>query len=84
VIPSRYGPVADPLRPYLVTFRHALVDLARIDDSALSQHLRVRAFLKALKYILRGDLLEHLESLLVDARRASLMDLELVAFYIWI
>lgn len=77
-----YGPVADPLRPYLVTFRHALVDLARIDDSALSQHLRLRAFLKALKYILRGDLAEHLESLLDDAKRASLMDLALVVSYI--
>ena len=77
-----YGPVADPLRPYLVTFRHALVDLACIDDSALSQHLRLRAFLKALKYILRSDLVECLESLLEDAKRASLMDLVRVVSYI--
>lgn len=77
-----YGRVASPLRPYLVSFRHALVDLARIDDHALSQHLRLRAFLKALKYILRADLAEHLESLLADAPDLDRMDLVLVLKYI--
>jgi hypothetical protein len=77
-----YGRVASPLRPYLVSFRHALVDLARIDDHALSQHLRLRAFLKALKYILRADLAEHLESLLADASDLDRMDLVLVLKYI--
>lgn len=77
-----YGRVADSLRPYLVTFRHALVDLARIDDRALSQHLRLRAFLKALKYILRADLAEHLESVLADALALDRIDLGLVLQYI--
>lgn len=77
-----YGRVADPLRPYLVSFRHTLVDLARIDDKALSQHLRLRAFLKAMKYILRADLDEHLESLLAAAPALDKMDLLLMLNYI--
>src|SRR5581483_7232812 len=31
-----FGPVPAPLRPYLPSFRHAVVDLAPMDDSALS------------------------------------------------
>ena len=77
-----YGSVADPLRPYLVTFRHALVDLARIDDRALSQHLRLRAFLKGLKYILRTDLPERLLRVLAEAPALDRMDLRLVVQYI--
>lgn len=77
-----YGSVADPLRPYLVTFRHALVDLARIDDRALSQHLRLRAFLKALKYILRADLPERLLRVLAEAPALDRIDLRLVVQYI--
>jgi len=77
-----YGSVAHPLRPYLVTFRHALIDLARIDDRALSQHLRLRAFLKALKYILREDLPEVLVRVLAEAPALDRMDLRLVLQYI--
>ena len=77
-----YGSVADPLRPYLVTFRHALVDLARIDDRALSQHLRLRTFLKALKYIWWPDLPEYVLRVLADAPALDRMDLRLVLQYI--
>lgn len=77
-----YGSVSDSLRPYLITFRHALVDLARIDDGGLSQHFRLRAFLKALKYVLRADLLEHLDQVLAEARRLNRVDLSLVLKYI--
>jgi hypothetical protein len=43
-----FGTVPEPLRPYLPAFRHALVDLAQIDDRDLSAETRLRAFLKAL------------------------------------
>ena len=77
-----YGTVSDSLRPYLITFRHALVDLARIDDDALSQHLHLRAFLKALKYVLRADLLEHLDAVLADALSLDRLNSSVVLKYI--
>ncbi len=42
-----FGAVPEPLRPYLPSFRHALVDLAPMEDGALSREVRLRAFLKA-------------------------------------
>jgi len=50
-----FGSVPAPLSPYLPSFRHALVDLPRVKDLALSTEVRLRAFLKALKYIRRPD-----------------------------
>jgi len=44
-----FGAVPQPLQPYLPSFRHALVDLAPIEDQWLSGQVRLRAFLKALK-----------------------------------
>jgi predicted transposase YdaD len=62
-----FGAVPEPLRPYLPTFRHALVDLARIDDDSLSAQARLRAFLKTLKYGRRPDLRECLNVVLAEA-----------------
>ena len=36
-----FGKVPEALRPYLISFRHALVDLAQIQDDALSADLRL-------------------------------------------
>src|SRR5262249_42727228 len=38
-----FGPVPEPLRPYLPSFRHAVVDLGPMDDDALSANIRLRA-----------------------------------------
>jgi hypothetical protein len=75
-----FGEVPESLRPYLVSFRHALVDLAQIQDGALSADLRLRAYLQALKYIQRQDLPHHLEVILVP--QLSNMDLLTVLQYI--
>jgi hypothetical protein len=75
-----FGNVPESLRPYLVSFRHALVDLAQIQDGALSADLRLRAYLQALKYIQRQDLAHHLEVILVP--QLSIMDLLTVLQYI--
>ncbi len=77
-----FEPVPGPLRPYLPSLRHALVDLARVDDSALSHHIRLRAFLKALKYILRPDLSDHLDILFAELPALDLVDAILILTYI--
>ena len=77
-----FGRVPEPLRPYLVSFRHALVDLARIEDDALSRHVRLRAFLKALKYIQRWDLPARIDVLLADAAELKSVDVALLLAYI--
>ena len=77
-----FGRVPEPLRPYLVSFRHALVDLARIEDDALSRHVRLRAFLKALKYIQRWDLAKRIDSLMADAAELKSVDVVLLLNYI--
>ena len=76
----RFG--ACPLRPFLPSFRHALVDLVRIDDEALSQHIRLRAFLKALKYVLRPDLPERIDIVLAEAADLDVVDVVLILTYI--
>src|ERR1700753_505726 len=45
-----FGDTPTVLRPYLPTFRHAMVDLAVTPDEALSTIARLRALLMALKY----------------------------------
>ena len=62
-----FGKVPEPLRPYLPSFRHALVDLAPMDDATLSRRLQLRAFLKALKYGQRSDLQSRLYTVLAEA-----------------
>ena len=70
-----FGNVPDPLRPYLTSFRHALVDLATVDDSALSTNIRLDAYLKAMKYAQRADLPQQLRVILVP----ELPDMDMVA-----
>jgi predicted transposase YdaD len=60
-----YGSVPKPLHPYLLSFRHALVDLPRIPDDALSADIRLGAYLKALKYARRKDLAERIGVILL-------------------
>jgi predicted transposase/invertase (TIGR01784 family) len=76
-----FGDVATPLRQYLPSFRHELVDLGRIDDGALSAQVRLRAFLKALKYSLRPDLPTRLDIILAEGSSLELVDLVLILTY---
>jgi predicted transposase/invertase (TIGR01784 family) len=77
-----FGAVPGPLRPYMISFSHALVDFARIEDNALSTHIRLRAFLKALKYVLRPDLPEHLGVLLAEGAQLPIVDVVQILAYI--
>ena len=77
-----FGAVPGPLRPYMISFRHALVDFAAIEDNALSTHLRLQTFLKALKYILRRDLAERLEVVLAEGARLPIVDVVQILAYI--
>ena len=77
-----FGSQPDALRPFLPSFRHALVDLIGIDDQALSQHIRLRAFLKVLKYILRPDLPECIDVVLAEAPDLDVVDVVLILTYI--
>jgi predicted transposase/invertase (TIGR01784 family) len=77
-----FGSVPGPLRPYLPSFRHTLVDLAKIDDRALSGQARLRAFLKALKYSRRRDLLQRIDILLAEAPLLEETDLVLILTYL--
>jgi predicted transposase/invertase (TIGR01784 family) len=76
-----FGAVAAPLRPYLPSFRHALVDLAPMEDRALSTQTRLRALLKALKYARRPDLGTHLDTVLAEAPELDETDLFVILTY---
>jgi predicted transposase/invertase (TIGR01784 family) len=77
-----FGAVPEPLRPYMVSFRHALVDFARIEDSALSAYYRQRTFLLALKYVLHRDLPERLDVVLAEGAQLSIVDVGEILAYI--
>lgn len=77
-----FGPVPEPLRPYLPSFRHALVDLAHVDDSDLSTEVRLRAFLKALKYNRRPDLPARIEVVLAEAPELPDRDVIVILTYL--
>jgi hypothetical protein len=77
-----FGAVPESMRPYLVSYRHALVDLVSINDAELSAHLRLRAFLKALKYGLRRDLPERMDVVLAEATGLQVEDLVRILVYI--
>jgi len=77
-----FGAVPAPLRPYMISSRHALVDFAAIEDNTLSAHFRLRAFLMALKYILRRDLAERLEVVLAEGARLPTVDVVQILAYI--
>jgi predicted transposase YdaD len=70
-----FGNVPDPLRPYLTSFRHALVDLDTVVDRAFSFNIRLDAYLKAMKYAQRADLPQRLAIILVP----ELTDMDMVA-----
>ncbi len=77
-----FGEVPASIRQYLPSFRHALVDLARIDDGSLSAQVRLRAFLKALKYSVRRKLVTRLDIILAEARSLDVVDIALILTYI--
>ncbi len=60
-----FGNVPQALQPYLVSFRPALVDLATLEDQALSTHIVLAAYMNATKYAQRADLPERLQFILV-------------------
>ena len=75
-----FGSVPKPQHPYLVSFRHALVDLPRIHDDALSADIRLGAHLKALKYARRKDLAERIRVILLPELED--MDIDRILRYI--
>jgi predicted transposase YdaD len=77
-----FGAVPHPLRPYLPSFRHALVDLGQTEDKELSEQARLRAFLKALKYCRRPELPQHIDILLAEAPVLEETDLVLILRYL--
>jgi predicted transposase YdaD len=77
-----FGAIPLELQPYLPSFRHALVDLTRIDDHTLSNLPGLRARLKALKYVRRPDLRERIDVLLAEAPFLQLPDIILILSYI--
>jgi hypothetical protein len=77
-----FGSVPAALGPYLPSFRHALVDLALVEDLALSTEVRLRAFLKALKYSRRSDLPDCIDILLADAPALDEKDLFVILTYL--
>jgi hypothetical protein len=58
------------------------VGLPRIKDDALSRHVRLRAFLKTLKYIQRQDLPERIDIVLAEAPALEMVDVVLMLTYI--
>jgi len=60
-----FGDVPEAVRPYLTSFRHALIDLAASDERSLSADIRLDAYLKAMKYARRADLPRQLRAILV-------------------
>jgi len=77
-----FGDLPAPIRQYLPSFRHALVDLAGIDDGALSAQARLRAFLKALKYVQRSELPLLMQVLLAEVPALEDADVILILRYI--
>jgi hypothetical protein len=77
-----FGDAPAALRPYLPTFRHALVDLAATPDEVLSTIARLRALLTALKYCRRSELPERLDIILAEAEALEQRDLILILTYL--
>ena len=76
-----FGAVPEPLRAYLPAFRHAMIDLTQIDDDDLSEELRLRAFLKALKYTRRPDLRECMDLVLAEWSALGENDFSVILTY---
>jgi predicted transposase YdaD len=67
---------------YIPSFRHALVDLAPMDDRTLSVETRLRAFLKALKYSRHPDLLDCIAVVLAEISELDEKDLFAILTYL--
>ena len=72
----------EPLRPYLPSFQHSLLDLAVTPDEKLSTVVRLRPPLLALKYARRADLPERLGLILAGVEELPLQDLKRMAVYL--
>ena len=77
-----FGDVPEPLRPYLPSFQHSLLDLAVTPDEKLSTVVRLRPPLLALKYARRADLPERLGIILAGIEDLPLQDLKRMAVYL--
>jgi hypothetical protein len=77
-----FGTVPQPLRPYLPSFRHELVDLGPMENHTLSAKVRLRAFLKALKYGRRSDLPASIGIVLAEAPLLEEKDLFVILTYL--
>lgn len=77
-----FGDAPEALRPYLPSFKHALVDLAALPDEGLSTIARLRALLMALKYCRRADLPERVDLILAQASALEQRDLLLILTYL--
>jgi hypothetical protein len=78
------GPYPDVIQRHLLSLNHIVVDLCRVDDEALSEDLRLRAGLMALKHGTREreDLISHLDSVLADVPRLEVVDARVILIYI--
>ena len=77
-----FGTVPEPMRPYVPSFRHALIDLGLTADHALSEDARLRAFLKALKYSRHSNLPDCIDIILSDSRELGKNDLWVILTYL--
>jgi len=77
-----FGSVPDVLRSYLPSFQHALIDLAPMDDRTLSGEVRLRAFLKALKYSRRADFADRINIVLAEVPVLDNRDLYVILTYL--
>jgi hypothetical protein len=69
------------LRPYLPSFRHTLIDLAQIEDSALSTEVPLRTYLKALKYIQHPNLKDYIQMIFAEVATLPLNDSNTILTY---
>jgi hypothetical protein len=78
------GPVPEVIQRHLLSLDHVVVDLSLIDDAALSEDLRLRAGLMALKHGTRDkpDLIARLDIVLADVPRLELLDSHVILKYI--
>ena len=65
-----FGKARGPFSGYLPSFRHVLVDLGRMKDSELSSDRVLRGRLTPLKYVLRFDLNDQIETVLRALERS--------------
>ena len=69
-----FGIVPAPLQPYLPSFRHAMLDLASIDNARLSSEVRLRNFLRTLQLGRHPDLNSHFGILFSEVSALPDMD----------